>query len=86
MPSLGGLGVNQGAYELLYATTAGVTTPVNALTVSLLMQLIIYITSLPGGVLWLRRRQTGRAREAALARGETPAPAGEAGTGLRDGQ
>jgi glycosyltransferase 2 family protein len=86
VPSLGGLGVNQGAYEVLYATTAGVTTPVAALTVSLLMQLIIYITSLPGGVLWLLRRQTGRARQAAQERGETPAPAAEAGTRLGDGQ
>ncbi|MHB0878269.1 MAG: lysylphosphatidylglycerol synthase transmembrane domain-containing protein [Anaerolineae bacterium] len=86
VPSLGGLGVNQGAYDLLYATTAGVTTPVHALTVSLLMQLIIYITSLPGGVLWLLRRQSNRAREAALTRGETPASAVEAGTGLGDGQ
>lgn len=61
VPSLGGLGVNQGAYDLLYSNLGGVATPAGALTVSLLMQLVIYASSLPGGVLWLRRRraQTG---------------------------
>ncbi len=61
IPSLGGLGVNQGAYDLLYANLGGVTSPAGALTVSLMMQLIIYVSSLPGGVLWLRRRRRGMA-------------------------
>jgi len=56
VPSLGGLGVNQGAYDWLYASLGGVTTRPQALAVSLLMQLIIYLSSLPGGVLWLRKR------------------------------
>jgi uncharacterized membrane protein YbhN (UPF0104 family) len=58
VPSLGGLGVNQGAYDLLYASLGGVVSPAGALTVSLLMQLIIYVSSLPGGVLWLRKRRS----------------------------
>lgn len=52
--SIGGLGVNQSAYVLFYGI---VGVPENlAFTVSLLMQLIIYVTSLPGGVLWWRSR------------------------------
>lgn len=85
VPSIGGLGVNQGAFELLYATIAGVTTPVAALTVSLLMQLIIYLTSLPGGVLWLRRRQAARPEAGTSVRAKTPASASEVGTHLGDG-
>lgn len=61
VPSLGGLGVNQGAYDLLYSKLGGVVTPAGALTVSLLMQLIIYVSSLPGGVLWLRKRRRAAA-------------------------
>ena len=54
--SIGGLGVNQSAYVLFYGI---VGVPENlALAVSLLMQLIIYLTSLPGGVLWWRSRST----------------------------
>jgi len=64
VPSLGGLGVNQGAYDLVYASVGRVTTAPGALAVSLVMQLIIYLSSLPGGVLWLRRRQ-GREGSAA---------------------
>ena len=57
VPSLGGLGVNQGAYDLLYAGLGGVASRPAALAVSLFMQLNIYLGSLPGGVLWLRRRR-----------------------------
>lgn len=53
--SIGGLGVNQGAYVFLYGL---VGTPQRlALAVSLLMQTVIYITSLPGGVLWWMGRK-----------------------------
>lgn len=57
VPSLGGLGVNQGAYDLLYHSLGGVISRPGALAVSLLMQLIIYASSLPGGLLWLLRRR-----------------------------
>jgi uncharacterized protein (TIRG00374 family) len=57
LPSIGGLGVNQGAFDLFYATLGGTTTSELAVTFSLLMQLIVYVTSLPGGVLWLRKRR-----------------------------
>ncbi|MGQ9554890.1 MAG: lysylphosphatidylglycerol synthase transmembrane domain-containing protein [Anaerolineae bacterium] len=65
VPSLGGLGVNQGAYDLLYASVGGLTTRPAALTVSLLMQLLIYLSSLPGGILWLRGRRIKREERAA---------------------
>jgi len=60
VPSVGGLGVNQGAFDLLYATLGKTTTHELALTFSLLMQVIIYVASLPGGVLWLRKRRATR--------------------------
>lgn len=69
IPSIGGLGVNQGAYDLLYATLGGTTSSELAITFSLMMQMVIYLSSLPGGVLWLMKR-----RPAAQAGGaETPA-------------
>jgi uncharacterized protein (TIRG00374 family) len=52
--SIGGLGVTQAIYPFFYGL---VHVPANlAFAVSLLKQLIIYITSLPGGVLWWRGR------------------------------
>jgi len=53
--SVGGLGLNQGAFVFFYGLV-GVRQEV-ALPVSLVMQIIIYITSLPGGALWWRSRQ-----------------------------
>ncbi|UCC89063.1 MAG: flippase-like domain-containing protein [Anaerolineales bacterium] len=52
--SVGGLGVTQAVYPFFYGLV-GVPSSL-AFTVSLLKQLIIYITSLPGGVLWWRRK------------------------------
>ncbi len=52
--SIGGLGVNQTAYPFFYGL-AGVPTG-HALAVSLLMQAVIILGSLPGGVFWLRGR------------------------------
>jgi hypothetical protein len=53
--SIGGLGLNQAAYPFFYGL-AGV--PVDhAVAVSVLMQAIILLGSLPGGVFWLRGRQ-----------------------------
>lgn len=58
IPSVGGLGVNQGAFVFLYSTVARATTPAGAFSLSLLMQAIIYITSLPGAFLWWKSRKT----------------------------
>lgn len=71
VPSLGGLGVNQGAYDLLYSSLGGVVSPAGALAVSLLMQLIIYVSSLPGGLLWLRKRRRTLAVESSHRATET---------------
>ena len=68
VPSVGGLGVNQGAYDLLYASIGGLIERPAALGVSVLMQLIAYVSSLPGGALWLRRKQAG-AKAVVLGRG-----------------
>ncbi len=57
IPSLGGLGVNQGVYQLLYSTIGGVAPADVTLSAALLMQLIIYLSSLPGGLLWWRGKQ-----------------------------
>jgi glycosyltransferase 2 family protein len=50
--SIGGLGVTQAAYPFFYGL-AGVSTNL-AFAVSLMKQLIIYVTSIPGGILWWR--------------------------------
>jgi len=57
IPSVGGLGVNQGTFVVLYSHIAGVATPASALSLSLVMQAIIYATSLPGAFLWWRWRK-----------------------------
>ena len=57
IPSIGGLGVNQGAFDLFYATLGRTTSSDLAITFSLWMQLVIYVSSLPGGFLWLRKRR-----------------------------
>jgi len=58
IPSIGsGLGVNQGVFVLLYSVIGEVASQPQALAMSLVMQVIIYIASLPGGVLWWRTRK-----------------------------
>ena len=52
--SMGGLGVTQAVYPFFYGLV-GVPGSL-AFTVSLIKQLIIYVTSLVGGVLWWRRK------------------------------
>jgi uncharacterized protein (TIRG00374 family) len=65
IPSIAsGLGVNQAVYVALYSGLAGALNPAEALAMSLAMQLIIYVASLPGAALWWRRRQ-GRTEAAA---------------------
>lgn len=57
IPSIAsGLGVNQGVFVGLYSAIGRVASPDGALAMSLVMQFIIYIASLPGGVLWWRKR------------------------------
>jgi glycosyltransferase 2 family protein len=62
IPSIGGLGVNQGAFDLFYSTLGHVTSSNLAITFSLVMQVVIYVSSLPGGLLWLRKRRPGQAK------------------------
>jgi len=54
--SIGGLGVTQAVYPFFYGL---VGVPISlAFTASVLKQLIIYVTSLPGGVLWWHTRKS----------------------------
>jgi len=53
-----GLGVNQAVYVALYYSLTGMLSEVPALAMSLVMQVTIYVASLPGAVLWWRKRQT----------------------------
>jgi uncharacterized protein (TIRG00374 family) len=56
IPSIAsGLGVNQAVYVALYANLTGLLPQAQALAMSLAMQLIIYMASLPGAVLWWRK-------------------------------
>jgi uncharacterized protein (TIRG00374 family) len=60
LPSIAsGLGWNQGVFIVLYYELAGaVPDPASALAMSLAMQLIILVASLPGGSLWWFKRQS----------------------------
>ena len=59
LPSIAsGLGWNQGVFIVLYTELAGLLPEASALAMSLAMQFIIIVASLPGGVLWWRRRET----------------------------
>jgi len=55
--SVGGIGLNQSAYVFFF-NLVGVPEQ-KSLAISLLMQAIIIISSLPGGVLWWRKRSRG---------------------------
>jgi uncharacterized protein (TIRG00374 family) len=68
--SIGGLGVTQAVYPFFYGLV-GVPGSL-AFTVSLLKQLIVYVTSLIGGVLWWRGR--ARAGEAPSEPEHAPTP------------
>jgi len=54
---LSGLGVNQSVFVLLYSGIGKVSNEPKALAMSLVMQAVIYIASLPGGLLWWRTRK-----------------------------
>ena len=59
--SIGGIGINQNAYVFFYGL---VSVPRDhALAVSLLMQGLIIISSLPGGLLWLRAKRASTAQK-----------------------
>jgi len=62
--SLGGLGLSQGAYVFFYGLV-GVPVEVS-LPVSVVMQIIIYITSLPGAVLWWSARRKDSSQPAEI--------------------
>ena len=58
IPSIAsGLGVNQAVFMALYANLTGLLPEAPALGMSLVMQVTIYVASLPGAVLWWRRRK-----------------------------
>jgi uncharacterized protein (TIRG00374 family) len=52
-----GLGVNQVVYVALYTNLTGLAPAATALAMSLAMQAIILLSSLPGAALWWRRRR-----------------------------
>ena len=60
--SVGGIGLNQGAYVFFFGLV-GVPEE-RSLAISLIMQAIIIATSLPGGVLWWRKRSARQAEPA----------------------
>jgi glycosyltransferase 2 family protein len=60
--SIGGIGVSQTAYPFFYGL-AGVPVA-HALAVSLLMQAVAIVASLPGGVFWLMWKRQGAAETA----------------------
>lgn len=76
--SIGGIGVSQAAYPFFYSL-AGVP-PEHALAVSVLMQAVVILGSLPGALFWLRIRRGSAAGEEiapaaqAARRGKSPQP------------
>jgi uncharacterized protein (TIRG00374 family) len=61
IPSIAsGLGVNQAVFVALYHNLTGLISQAPALAMSLVMQLTIYVASLPGAVLWWQRRDPDR--------------------------
>ena len=61
IPSIAsGLGVNQAVFVALYHNLTGLLPQPEALAWSLTIQVILYLASLPGAVLWWRRRETRR--------------------------
>jgi uncharacterized protein (TIRG00374 family) len=58
IPSIAsGLGVNQAVFVALYHNLTSLLSIAEALAMSLVMQVNIYVASLPGAVLWWRKRQ-----------------------------
>ncbi len=63
--SIGGIGLNQSAYVFFF-NLVGVPEE-KSLAISLIMQAIIIVASLPGGVLWWRQRSVRQPEPAAEA-------------------
>jgi len=57
IPSLGGLGVTQGFFDVFYHRLGHLITVDEAISISLTFQAIVYLSALPGGVLWWRGRK-----------------------------
>jgi uncharacterized protein (TIRG00374 family) len=67
LPSIAsGLGWNQGVFIVLYSELTGLVPAASALAMSLAMQFIIIVASLPGGGLWWQRRQVVESGEAGM--------------------
>jgi uncharacterized membrane protein YbhN (UPF0104 family) len=66
--SIGGIGLNQSAYVFFF-NLVGVPEQ-KSLAISLIMQAIIIVSSLPGGVLWWRKRSARHPEPAATATAE----------------
>jgi uncharacterized protein (TIRG00374 family) len=66
IPSLGGLGVTQGAFVVLYATIGKATTDEHAFAMGLMMQVVVIVSSLPGALLWLRGRAQAAGSQSSL--------------------
>jgi uncharacterized protein (TIRG00374 family) len=59
IPSIAsGLGVNQLVFVALYYNLTGLLAQAPAVAMSLVMQVTIYVASLPGAVLWWRKKRT----------------------------
>lgn len=62
IPSLGGLGVTQGVFDVFYRQLGQLIPGDEAaaisvsISISLMLQVVIYLSTLPGGVLWWRGR------------------------------
>ncbi len=66
IPSLGGLGVTQGFFDIFYHRLGHLITADEAISISLTFQAIVYLASLPGGVLWWHGRAPAQERVADL--------------------
>ena len=72
IPSIAsGLGVNQAVFVALYHNLTNLLTVAEALAMSLVMQVNIYAVSLPGAVLWWRKRQAPSRESPAADRSST---------------
>ena len=66
IPSIAsGLGVNQAVFVALYHNLTNLLSVAEALAMSLVMQVNIYVASLPGAVLWWHKRQVPSSESAA---------------------
>jgi uncharacterized membrane protein YbhN (UPF0104 family) len=75
IPSIAsGLGVNQAVFVALYHNLTNLLSVAEALAMSLVMQVNIYVASLPGAVLWWRKRQVPSSESATADQSTTLSP------------